>query len=215
MKYDFLALLPVVSKVLSKNTTPDALMRILSVVLEPLSEVVPKDKIPGISSPLGAPPTDAVIDAPLTNCDPSEPAKNIPPNSSPFWTTVLPPWLPDLCFIKNRYAPSVPLELLVIEAVDVLKLVPWIENLGVCPLTGMADVWFKIKSPPASHFIKEAAKLKGGSQEPGRNIVASITKKQAEEIAKKKMVDLNAHDLEEAVKIIAGSARSMGIEVKD
>ena len=74
---------------------------------------------------------------------------------------------------------------------------------------------FVIKSPPASHFIKEAAKLKSGSQEPGRNIVASITKKQAEEIAKKKMVDLNAHDLEEAVKIIAGSARSMGIEVKD
>ena len=74
---------------------------------------------------------------------------------------------------------------------------------------------FIIKSPPASHFIKEAAKLKSGSQEPGRNIVASITKKQAEEIAKKKMVDLNAHDLEEAVKIIAGSARSMGIEVID
>ena len=74
---------------------------------------------------------------------------------------------------------------------------------------------FIIKSPPASHFIKEAAKLKSGSQEPGRNIVASITKKQAEEIAKKKMVDLNAHDLEEAVKIIAGSARSMGIEVKE
>ena len=45
---------------------------------------------------------------------------------------------------------------------------------------------FIIKSPPASHFIKEAAKLKSGSQEPGRNIVASITKKQAEEIAKKK-----------------------------
>ena len=53
------------------------------------------------------------------------------------------------------------------------------------------------------------------SLKPGRQIVASITKKQAEEIAKKKMVDLNAHDLEEAVKIIAGSARSMGIEVKD
>ena len=74
---------------------------------------------------------------------------------------------------------------------------------------------FIIKSPPASHFIKEAAKLKGGSQEPGRQIVASITKKQAEEIAKKKMSDLNAHDLEQAVKIIKGSARSMGIEVKD
>ena len=74
---------------------------------------------------------------------------------------------------------------------------------------------FIIKSPPASHFIKEAAKLKGGSQEPGRKIVASITKKQAEEIAKKKMDDLNAHDLDQAVKIIKGSARSMGIEVKD
>ena len=74
---------------------------------------------------------------------------------------------------------------------------------------------FEIKSPPASHFIKEAAKLKSGSQEPGRNIVASITTKQAKEIAEKKMKDLNAHDLDEAVKIIAGSARSMGIEVKD
>ena len=74
---------------------------------------------------------------------------------------------------------------------------------------------FIIKSPPASHFIKEAAKLKGGSQEPGRQIVASITKKQAEEIAKKKMSDLNAHDLDQAVKIISGSARSMGIEVKE
>ena len=74
---------------------------------------------------------------------------------------------------------------------------------------------FIIKSPPASHFIKEAAKLKSGSKEPGRNIVASITKQQAEEIAKNKMKDLNAHDLEQAVKIIKGSARSMGIEVKD
>ena len=74
---------------------------------------------------------------------------------------------------------------------------------------------FIIKSPPASYFIKEAAKLKGGSKEPGRNIVASITKKQAEEIATQKMKDLNAHDLEQAVKIIAGSARSMGIEVKE
>ena len=74
---------------------------------------------------------------------------------------------------------------------------------------------FVIKSPPASHFIKEAAKLKGGSQEPGRVIVGSITKKQAEKIAQEKMKDLNAHSVEEAVKIISGSARSMGIEVKD
>jgi len=74
---------------------------------------------------------------------------------------------------------------------------------------------FVIKSPPASYFIKEAAELKGGSQEPGRIIVGSITKKQAEEIAQEKMKDLNAHSIEEAVKIISGSARSMGIEVKD
>ena len=74
---------------------------------------------------------------------------------------------------------------------------------------------FIIKSPPASHFIKEAAKLKGGSQEPGRNIVGSISKKQVEEIAKQKMKDLNANDIEQASKIISGSARSMGIEVKD
>jgi large subunit ribosomal protein L11 len=74
---------------------------------------------------------------------------------------------------------------------------------------------FVIKSPPASHFIKEAAKLKGGSKEPGRVIVGSITKKQAEKIAQDKMKDLNAYSIEEAVKIISGSARSMGIEVKD
>ena len=74
---------------------------------------------------------------------------------------------------------------------------------------------FIIKSPPASHFIKEAVKLKSGSQEPGRNIVGYITKKQIAEIAKQKMSDLNAHDIEQASKIIAGSARSMGIEVKE
>jgi large subunit ribosomal protein L11 len=74
---------------------------------------------------------------------------------------------------------------------------------------------FKIKSPPASYFIKEAVKLKGGSKEPGRSIVATISKKQLEDIANQKMNDLNANNLEEAVKIIAGSARSMGIEVKE
>ena len=74
---------------------------------------------------------------------------------------------------------------------------------------------FTIKSPPASNFIMEAAKLKGGSKEPGRVIVGSITKKQAEKIAQEKMKDLNAHDINEAIKIISGSARSMGIEVKE
>ena len=74
---------------------------------------------------------------------------------------------------------------------------------------------FVIKTPPASHYIKEAAKLKGGSKEPGRVIAGSITMKQAEEIANAKMEDLNAFDIKEATKIICGSARSMGIEVKD
>ena len=74
---------------------------------------------------------------------------------------------------------------------------------------------FIIKSPPASYFIKEAAKLKGGSQEPGRVIVGSITKEQAKKIAQEKMKDLNAYDIDEATKIICGSARSMGIEVKE
>jgi large subunit ribosomal protein L11 len=58
-------------------------------------------------------------------------------------------------------------------------------------------------------------KLKSGSKEPGRNIVGSISKQQLKDIAEKKMADLNAHDLDEAARIIAGSARSMGIEVKD
>ena len=74
---------------------------------------------------------------------------------------------------------------------------------------------FIIKTPPATYYIKEKLKLKSGSAEPGRNIVKSITKKQLEEIAKEKMADLNAHDIDQAAKIIAGSAMSMGIEVKE
>ena len=73
---------------------------------------------------------------------------------------------------------------------------------------------FIVKTPPASHYIREAAKLKSGSKEPGRTVAGSITMKQAEEIAKAKMNDLNAFDIKEATKIICGSARSMGIEVK-
>jgi len=73
---------------------------------------------------------------------------------------------------------------------------------------------FIIKTPPASHYIREAAKLKSGSKEPGRVVAGSITIQQAEEIAKAKMKDLNAFDIKQATKIICGSARSMGIEVK-
>ena len=72
---------------------------------------------------------------------------------------------------------------------------------------------FEMKQPPASFFIKRAAKLKKGSGEPGREVVAQVSRKQLEEIAELKMVDLNANDVDAAVNILAGSARSMGIEV--
>ena len=74
---------------------------------------------------------------------------------------------------------------------------------------------FIIKTPPASFLIKEAVKLKSGSKEPGRVVAGSISKAQLKKIAEFKMKDLNAFDIEQAIKIIAGSARSMGIEVKD
>ena len=74
---------------------------------------------------------------------------------------------------------------------------------------------FIIKTPPASHLIKEAMKLKSGSKEPGRLSAGIITKEQLKKIAEAKMKDLSAFDIEESIKIIAGSARSMGIQVKD
>ena len=73
---------------------------------------------------------------------------------------------------------------------------------------------FVTKTPPASFFIKKAAGLAKGSATPGRNVVASISMAQVREIAEKKMVDLNANDLEKASKMIAGSARSMGVKVR-
>ena len=72
---------------------------------------------------------------------------------------------------------------------------------------------FVLKTPPASYLLKKAAKVDKGSAEPNRNKVARLTRKQVEEIAKLKMPDLNAKDLEGAVQIIMGSARSLGIEV--
>lgn len=72
---------------------------------------------------------------------------------------------------------------------------------------------FITKSPPASFLIKKAAKLKKGSGEPGKNIIGTIKRSQLAEIAEMKKDDLNANDIENAVNIIAGSARSMGLEV--
>jgi large subunit ribosomal protein L11 len=71
-----------------------------------------------------------------------------------------------------------------------------------------------IKTPPASYFLKKAAKLKSGAKTPSRETVGTVTVKQVREIAEAKMKDLNANDIEAAMKIIVGSANSMGIEVK-
>lgn len=73
---------------------------------------------------------------------------------------------------------------------------------------------FIVKTPPASHLIKEAVGLESGSSNPNTNKVGKITKKQLEDIAKIKMPDLNAASLEAAVRCIAGSARSMGVDVE-
>ena len=72
---------------------------------------------------------------------------------------------------------------------------------------------FTFKSPPASFMIKKAAKLKSGSKEPGKVSAGSITQTQVKEIAEAKMKDLNANDIDAAMKIIEGSCRSMGLEV--
>ena len=71
-----------------------------------------------------------------------------------------------------------------------------------------------MKTPPAAVLIMKAAKIEKGSGEPNRNKVGSLTMAQVEEIAKLKLPDLNAATLESAVKSIAGTARSMGIEIK-
>ncbi len=74
---------------------------------------------------------------------------------------------------------------------------------------------FETKTPPASYFLKKAAKVSKGSQEPSREVAGRVTKAQLKEIAEAKMVDLNANSVEQAMKIIAGSARSMGLEVQE
>jgi large subunit ribosomal protein L11 len=72
---------------------------------------------------------------------------------------------------------------------------------------------FEMKAPPASFFLKKAAKINAGSKEPGKNIVGKVTMAQCREIAEQKLVGMNARDLEAGAREIAGSARSMGLEV--
>jgi len=71
-----------------------------------------------------------------------------------------------------------------------------------------------IKTPPASYYLKKAAKVKSGAKTPSRETIGTVSVAQVREIAEAKMADLNANDVEGAMKIILGSARSMGIEVK-
>lgn len=74
---------------------------------------------------------------------------------------------------------------------------------------------FETKTPPAAYFLKKAAKLQKGGAAPGKVSAGTVTKKQCAEIAETKMKDLNANDIEAATKIIMGSARSMGLEVRE
>ncbi len=74
---------------------------------------------------------------------------------------------------------------------------------------------FEMKTPPVSYFLKKAAGLESGSKTPGREPIGSVTKKQVREIAEQKMKYLNANDIEAAMKMIEGSARSMGLRVAE
>ena len=88
-----------------------------------------------------------------------------------------------------------------------------------CPtiITYYVDKSFsmEVKTPPASFFLKKASGLKSGTSTAGKETVGSVTSNQIKEIAEAKMKDLNAKDMDGAMQIILGSARSMGIEVKD
>jgi large subunit ribosomal protein L11 len=82
-------------------------------------------------------------------------------------------------------------------------------------ITAYADrsFTFEMKQPPNSYFLMKAARIEKGSQTPGKGTVGKVTMAQIREIAKQKMKDMNAKDLEGAARTIAGSARSMGLEV--
>jgi len=73
---------------------------------------------------------------------------------------------------------------------------------------------FEMRTPPVSYFLKKAAKLESGSKTPGRGTAGSITREQVKEIAVKKMKDLNTDNVESAMRMVEGSARSMGLEVR-
>ena len=74
---------------------------------------------------------------------------------------------------------------------------------------------FEMRTPPMSYFLKKAAKVESGSKNPGRDVAGSVTRAQVQEIAEAKMKDLNCDTIEAAAKMIAGSARSMGLTVAE
>jgi large subunit ribosomal protein L11 len=84
-------------------------------------------------------------------------------------------------------------------------------------ITAFADRSFTFitKTPPASYFLKKAAKIKKGCGETGKKVIGKVTMTQCREIAEQKMADLNANDLDAAAKMIAGTAVSMGLEVDE
>lgn len=95
------------------------------------------------------------------------------------------------------------------------------ESLNGMPVTVVIEIYkdksfsFKVKSPPAAVLLKDAAKIAKGSGVPNREKVATVTRAQVRGIAERKMADLNAYDLDAGEKIIAGTARSMGIDIVD
>ncbi len=92
----------------------------------------------------------------------------------------------------------------------------WVGQVIPAELTIYEDRSFSFitKQPPAAELIKEAAGIEKGSGEPNRNKVATLSRAQVRQIAERKMVDLNANDLDMAMRVIAGTARSMGVEVQ-
>jgi large subunit ribosomal protein L11 len=83
----------------------------------------------------------------------------------------------------------------------------------VITIYGDKSFTFEMRTPPVSYFLKKAAKLESGSKTPGRDKAGKVTKAQVKEIAEKKMADLNCDTVEAAMRMVEGSARSMGIEV--
>jgi len=92
-----------------------------------------------------------------------------------------------------------------------------VEKGAPCPtvITYFSDksFTFEVKTAPVSFFLKKASGLKSGSKTPGRGTVGKVTKAQVRDIAEAKMKDLNANDFDAAMRMVEGSARSMGLEV--